>query len=178
VHYWTVSQHSAEEPLPTPTEADMTSNLLIEKLAKADRERLAPHMLVFDLKAGDIIHKAGEDVVDTWFPCGAAVAGYCVTTNEGADSVEVAVIGREGALGGIVSNGRLPAFATSLVRLPGRFIRIKTASLEAAKRESLTLRHWFSRYSDCLLAQVFQTSACNATHTISQRTAKWLLAAA
>jgi CRP-like cAMP-binding protein len=28
------------------------------------------------------------------------------------------------------------------------------------------------------MAQVFQTAACNATHTITQRTAKWLLAAA
>jgi hypothetical protein len=32
----------------------------------------------------------------------------------------------------------------------------------------------FSRYSDCLLAQIFQTAACNAIHTIIQRT--WLLA--
>jgi Mn-dependent DtxR family transcriptional regulator len=27
-----------------------------------------------------------------------------------------------------------------------------------------------------LLAQIFQTAACNASHTIVQRTAKWLLA--
>ena len=63
------------------------------------------------------------------------------------------------------------------MRFGGRFIRIKTAALEQAKLESITLRHWFARYSDCLLAQVFQTAACNATHTILQRTAKWLLAA-
>jgi CRP-like cAMP-binding protein len=63
------------------------------------------------------------------------------------------------------------------VRFDGRFLRIKTAALEQGKLESITLRHWFARYSDCLLAQVFQTSACNATHTILQRTAKWLLAA-
>ena len=56
-------------------------------------------------------------------------------------------------------------------------MRVKTSALEQAKLDSLTLRHWFSRYSDCLLAQVFQTAACNATHSISQRTAKWLLAA-
>ncbi len=156
----------------------MSDNLLIGKLSEADRKRLAPHMLLLELKSGETIHKAGDDVVDTWFPCGAAMAGFCVQTNGGADSVEVAVVGREGALGGIVSNGRLPAFATSQVRFGGKFIRIKTAALERAKLDSITLRHWFSRYSDCLLAQVFQTSACNATHTISQRTAKWLLAAA
>jgi hypothetical protein len=170
-HFW-------ERSLKVATEADLAANLLLGKLNEADRNRLAPHMAVFDLKSGDSIHHAGEDVVETWFPCGAAMAVFCVETNNGTDTVEVAVVGREGALGGIVSNGHLPAFASSQVRFGGRFLRIKTAALEQAKLDSITLRHWFSRYSDCLLAQVFQTAACNATHTIAQRAAKWLLAAA
>ena len=163
--------------MTTPTEADLVGSLLLAKLTEEDRARLALHMAVFDLESGDTIHKAGVDVVDTWFPCGAALAAFCVDTNDGASTVEVAVVGREGALGGIVSNGRLPAFATWEVRFGGRFLRIKTSALEQAKLESISLRHWFSRYADCLLAQVFQTAACNATHTILQRTAKWLLAA-
>ena len=79
-------------------------------------------------------------------------------------------------MGGIVSNGNVPAFATCHVQASGKFLRIKTAALEQCKLNSLSLRHWFSRYADCLLAQIFQTAACNATHTIVQRTAKWLLA--
>jgi CRP-like cAMP-binding protein len=54
--------------------------------------------------------------------------------------------------------------------------RSKTASLEQCKLDSISLRHWFSRYSDCLLVQLLQIAACNGTHTIEQRTAKWLLA--
>ena len=71
------------------------------------------------------------------------MAAFCVSTNSGANRVEVAVVGREGAVGGIVSNGRLPAYATAEVRCAGRFLRIKTAALELAKTESLTLRHRF-----------------------------------
>ena len=82
----------------------------------------------------------------------------------------------EGAVGGIVSNGHVPAYATAQVRFGGRFLRVKTTAIEQAKLESVAIRHWFSRYADCLLAQVFQTAACNATHTITQRVAKWLLA--
>lgn len=134
-------------------------------------------MLAFDLKPMDILQAAGDEVVDTWFPCRASMAAFCVGANHNADAVEVALVGREGAIGGIVSNGRVPAYATAQVRFGGRFLRIKTTALEQAKVESITLRHWFSRYSDCLLAQVFQTAACNATHTIRQRAAKWLLAA-
>lgn len=163
--------------MTAPTLDDLSHNALLATLSEADRKRLSPHMLVFDLSRGDVLQHAGDEVVDTWFPCGPAMAAFCVSTNESQSAIEVALVGREGAIGGIVSNGHVPAYATAQVRFSGRFLRIKTAALEQAKLDSISLRHWFSRYSDCLLAQVFQTAACNATHTITQRAAKWLLAA-
>jgi hypothetical protein len=161
----------------SPTVTEMLDNELLAKLNDDDRRRLAVHIMVFELSPQDILQPAGEDVVDTWFPCGPSLASYQLWTEDGSGAVEVALIGREGAIGGIVSNGSLPAYANAVVRIGGPFFRVKTAALEQAKLESITLRHWFARYSDCLIAQVFQTSACNATHTIMQRSAKWLLAA-
>lgn len=163
--------------MTAPTLDDLSENALLATLTDADRKRLAPHMLVVDLKNGSVLQEAGEEVIHTWFPCGSAMAAFCIGTNENTTAVEVALVGREGAIGGIVSNGHVPAYATAQVRFGGRFLRIKTSALEQAKLDSISLRHWFSRYSDCLLAQVFQTAACNATHTITQRAAKWLLAA-
>jgi hypothetical protein len=159
------------------TPEDMAANHLLAILMEHDLGRLAPHLHAFEFEGGHVLQQAGEPVVNTWFPCGQALASFCVTAASG-DNVEVAIIGCEGAIGGIVSNGEMPAYATALVRSKGLFIRIKTTALEQAKIDSVTLRHWFSRYSDCLLAQVFQTAACNARHSITQRTCKWLLAAA
>jgi hypothetical protein len=161
--------------MPTPNE--LLENELLAKLSEKDRQRLAAHMMLFELGRKHILQPAGEDVVDTWFPCGSSLASFQLWSEDGAIAVEVALVGREGAIGGIVSNGSLPAYANAVVRVGGPFLRLKTAALEQAKLDSLSLRHWFSRYSDCLIAQVFQTSACNATHTITQRAAKWLLAA-
>ena len=47
------------------------------------------------------------------------------------------------------------------------------------KREtkSPTLHNVFARYADCMLAQMFQSTACNAIHSIEQRTAKWIISA-
>lgn len=162
--------------MTTPSKQDLTQNGLLSVLIDEDREKLAAQMTAIEMPAGRILHRAGDDVVDTWFPLGAASAAFCLE-GENGESVDVALIGREGAVGGIVSNGQLPAYSTAIVRFAGRFVRIKTSALEEAKIGSLALRHWFSRYSDCLLAQVFQAAACNATHTIRQRTAKLLLAA-
>ncbi len=90
--------------------------------------------------------------------------------------MEAALIGREGAIGGVVSEGRLPAYARAEVQSAGLFLRVPSKELERAKRESPAIRGLFSRYADCVLAQVFQSVACNAVHTVEQRTAKWLLA--
>lgn len=156
---------------------ELVTNRLLGVLREPDRIRLASQMYGFDLQAGFILQAAGEIVEHTWFPCGAAIASFCIESDAG-ECVEVAMVGREGAVGGIVSNGDTPAFATAKVRASGRFLRIRTTALEAAKLDSIALRHWFARYSDCLLALVFQTAACNARHSILQRASRWMLAAA
>ena len=45
------------------------------------------------------------------------------------------------------------------------------------KQKSRTLSNMFARYADCMLAQIFQSTACNAIHSIEQRTAKWIISA-
>ncbi|MDV6331821.1 Crp/Fnr family transcriptional regulator [Asticcacaulis sp. 201] len=161
--------------MTTATPDQLRQNALLSILHDEDRFHLEPHIVAVYKTAGDVLLEAGDDVIDTWFPCGGALAAFCLTTQDGV-SVDVGFVGREGAIGGIVSNGHVPAYSTAVVRVPGLFLRIKTSALEQAKQESLALRHWFARYSDCLLAQVFQTAACNATHTIRQRLAKLILA--
>jgi hypothetical protein len=162
--------------MTAPNLEGLLENALLAKLREGDRQRLAPHMTIVDLKPKAVLQRAGEEVVETWFPCGPGLAAFSVGIDDDNSSIDVALVGREGAVGGIVSNGNVPAYATCQVRAGGRFLRIKTAALEQCKLDSITLRHWFSRYSDCLLAQMFQTAACNATHTVVERTAKWLLA--
>jgi hypothetical protein len=163
--------------MTVPSPAEMIENELLAKLSASDRQGLSPHMMMFEFQAGDVLQRAGDEVAHTWFPTRSATAAFCVWNEEHGNFVEVATVGREGAIGGIVSNGHVPAFATSIVQFGGHFLRVRTAALEQAKLDSIALRHWFSRYSDCLLAQIFQSTACNATHTIRQRTAKWLLSA-
>jgi CRP-like cAMP-binding protein len=104
------------------------------------------------------------------------MAAFRVVLADGR-TVETALIGREGAIGGIVSEGKLPAYARAIVQFPGRFHRISSGALARLKRASPSLNNLFARYADCLLAQIFQSTACNATHSIEQRTAKWVLAA-
>ena len=86
-----------------------------------------------------------------------------------------ATIGREGAVGGIVSAGHKPAFAQAEVVLPGPALCLDIGRLEDAKERSPALRDLFARYADALLAQMMQTVACNALHPLNARCCRWLL---
>jgi CRP-like cAMP-binding protein len=151
-------------------------NNLLRLLRSSDYALIAPHLKPAELQANEVLYNPGDNIETVYFPCGPSLISLAVVQEDGRD-VETIMIGREGAVGGIVSSGRLPAYCRITARYGGPFVRLRVSYLEAAKGRSLTLRSIFARYADCVLTQAFQSSACNAVHSIEQRTAKWLLAA-
>jgi hypothetical protein len=151
-------------------------NNLLRRLDKADFALLEPHLGSVQASAGDLLYSPGDNVETVHFPCGSSLVSYVVPHEDGRD-VEAILVGREGAVGGIVSQGFLPAYTRIAVKFGGPFTRIPIGRLEAAKTSSFTLRNVFARYADCMLAQMFQSTACNAIHSIEQRTAKWIVSA-
>jgi CRP-like cAMP-binding protein len=93
----------------------------------------------------------------------------------GGRSAEVASVGREGAVGGIVSCGHAPAFSRAEVLMPGPAFKVPMEALEGAKGRSPFITNLFCRFSDYLLSQVMQSVVCNAFHSIPERAARWLL---
>jgi DNA-binding transcriptional regulator YhcF (GntR family) len=151
-------------------------NNLLRRLSAGDFALLAPYLVPEDAAAGDLLYNPGDNVETVHFPCGPSLASYLVPNADGRD-VETILVGREGAVGGIVSEGYLPAYTRIMVKFGGPFVRLKVGKLNSAKSGSATLRNVFARYADCMLAQMFQSTACNAIHSIEQRTAKWIVSA-
>src|SRR3979490_433855 len=156
--------------------SDRPYNNLLGRLSSADFALIAPHLVQQEAKAGDLLYNPGDDAETVHFPCGPSLATFLVPNEDGRD-VETILVGREGAVGGIVSPGYLPAYTRIMVKFGGPFVRLRVAKLEAAKTKSATLRNVFARYADCMLAQIFQATACNAVHSIDQRAAKWIISA-
>lgn len=157
-------------------EVSHLGNNLLKTLRPPDLALVLPAMEEVHLTPRQILYEPGDCVSYVYFPCGPTLLSFIVPLGSGKD-VEVALIGREGAVGGIVSQGRLPAYARTIVQYGGTALRLACLELEKAKVQSPMLRQFFARYADCLMAQIFQCVACNATHSIEQRTAKWILAA-
>lgn len=154
---------------------DLCGNLLLAALRPQDRALIAPHMELRECGRGDVLFEVDQDVTHISFPVGQSVAALVIVLRNGR-SVETAAVGHEGAIGGVVSQGSLPAFGRAVVQIGGPMLRMSASKLQVAKETSRPLRNLFTRYSDCLLAQVLQSVACNASHPIEERCARWLLA--
>jgi hypothetical protein len=155
---------------------DRPYNNLLRRLDREDFALIEAYLSAAKCGANDLLYSPGQNVEIVHFPCGPSLVSYVVPNEDGRD-VETILIGREGAVGGIVSHGYLPAYTRICVKFAGPFVRLPISRLEAAKAKSASLRNIFARYADCMLAQMFQSTACNAIHSIEQRTAKWIISA-
>jgi hypothetical protein len=163
-------------PRPEGASNGRPFNNLLRRLSDADFALIEPCLVSTDAAPNDLLYSPGDDVETVHFPCGPSLVSYMVTNEDGRD-VETILIGREGAVGGIVSQGYLPAYTRITVKFAGPFVRLPVSKLDAAKLKSRTMSNVFARYADCMLAQIFQSTACNAIHSIEQRTAKWIISA-
>jgi len=161
---------------PLTAEDGFADNRLLSTFPPDLRQVVEGGTSLVELELGTTVLRRGVDVDSSLFPFGPTMISLVVDMDDGR-SVEVASIGREGAVGGIVSCGHSPAFCRAEVMVAGPAIRVPMAIVEQAKSSSSHLRNLFCRYSDYLLAQIMQTVACNSFHPIEARAARWLLTA-
>ncbi|QDL95997.1 Crp/Fnr family transcriptional regulator [Rhodopseudomonas palustris] len=159
-----------------PSSSGRPNNNLLRALSAQDYELIRPHVRCETKAAGELLYRPGDHVGSAYFPCGPSLVSYEVTDGDGRN-VETVLVGREGAVGGIVSLGFLPAYCLIVVKFDGPFVRVPIVNIQSAKDRSPSFKNMFARYADCLMAQMFQSTACNAIHSIEQRTAKWIAAA-
>lgn len=155
-------------------DAAFAGNRLLATFSGEARELITPSATMVELVVGDAVLRRGEQVHVSLFPIGETMVSLSVPLS-GGRSVEVASIGREGAIGGIVSCGQAPAFSRAVALVGGPALSVPMPALEAAKNRSAFIANLFCRYSDYLLSQVMQSVACSAFHSISERASRWLL---
>lgn len=153
---------------------NFAGNRLLATMSPSDRALIDSSAELVILEKGTPLFRSGDAVLASYFPAPGTMVSLIVDLADGR-SIEVATIGKEGAVGGIVSCGKPPAFARAEVQIPGAALRVEIKALEAAKARSTHIRDIFCRYADALLAQIMQSVACNAAHPLEARLCRWLL---
>jgi CRP-like cAMP-binding protein len=148
-------------------------NHLLAALPATEYERLVPHLELVALPLGQTLHEPGAHVRHVHFPTTAIVSLLYVM--ESGASAEIAGVGNEGMLGIslFMGGGTTPSSAVVQTaghgyRLPGKVLR------EEFDRDGL-MQRLLLRYTQALLTQMCQTSACNRHHSIEQQLCRWLL---
>ena len=125
----------AETTVSDRTNGARPYNNLLRALRDWDYALIAPNLFAAEQSVHDVIYNPGDDVDVVHFPCGPAMMSFLISGEDGRD-VETVLVGREGAVGGIVSHGRLPAYSRIVVKFGGQFACLPVADLEAAKAKS------------------------------------------
>ena len=157
-----------------PAEQAFAGNRLLSTFEREARRLIEPFGELVELRTGETVLDRGDQPKVSLFPIDSTMISLGIELSSGR-SAEVASIGREGAVGGIVSCGKAPAFSTAEVLMPGPAFSVPMEALEEAKSNSPFVANLFCRFSDYLLAQVMQSAARNAFHSIPERAARWLL---
>jgi CRP-like cAMP-binding protein len=94
---------------------------------------------------------------------------------EDGSSAEVAVFGREGVLGYTTSLVGRTAIGRYVVQIAGTASQVNLDRLSDVASAHPELRDLLLRFAEALLAQTFQSVACNAVHTVEARCCRWIL---
>jgi CRP-like cAMP-binding protein len=150
-----------------------TDNRVLSRLPRTDYERLRPRLEQVRLPRGRVLYEAGETVRHAYFLTGGMVSLLAATADD--ETVQVAMVGSEGAIGlpTLLGAGAMPYRV--VVQLPSTALRIGASALVAEFRCGGRLQGLLLRYLHALIMQITQSALCNHYHTIEERLCRWLL---
>ena len=148
-------------------------NRILATLRREVCERIIPDLRMRTLAVRDVLQARDVALEHVVFPV-LGVASM-ISTGDSGGSVEVATIGCEGMVGLPLLLGGESASAEVFVQVPGEGLFMAAAHFERHIESERTLMRTLLLYTQALLTQVAQCSACNNYHEVAARCARWLL---
>ena len=152
---------------------DPTKNHLLNSLPKAEYERLAAHLELVELKAGETLYESQGKLEHVYFPTTAIVS--LLYEMESGETAAIAVIGSEAILGIALFMGGATTPNHAVVQCGGYAYRLKSELLNKEFNRAGPVLQLLLRYTQALITQIAQTAVCNRHHSIEQQLCRWLL---
>lgn len=152
-----------------------TGNLFLDSLPDAGRKRLYPSLVTVQLKLGQLVYDAHEEMKSVLFPIGSVIS--VVLQMRDGDTAEVGLIGCEGMSGASFALGQSRTNQRSIVQIPDGALSMTADTFRAALDAVPELKAHSLRYTQAVLMMSAQIVACNVLHPVNERCARWLLMA-
>jgi CRP-like cAMP-binding protein len=154
-------------------EVDPRANHLLGRLNDAEFARLASNFEPVHLPRSTELEPANGPVEYVYFPTDGIAS--IVALDEGGDSVDTAMIGREGMTGLSVFLGTGQSPVRTIVQVPMVGVRMRPDALRAELVKGGTLQRLLQRHTQVVMVTMAQLILCNRVHRLDQRAARWLL---
>jgi CRP-like cAMP-binding protein len=155
---------------------DHIRNDVLRSLARSDHNGFASLIKELEpcsMQRGDVLGPARSPAEYVYFVDSGIVS--MVATTKAGQSVEVALVGKEGVAGFADSLGSRPLPYALIVQLPGLAYRAPRQLIREHILSCSTLHALLMAYSQRVMHQLAQSALCNRFHTSVQRLARWLL---
>jgi CRP-like cAMP-binding protein len=139
-----------------------TANLLLSALPAEDCHRLATAMDRVHFSRGQILWEVGEVPRYIYSPASGLTSILAVT--RGGDTVGIAAVGNEGAIGWSLVLPERGSVHQAVVEVPGSAHRIRSDVLRAAFGRTRALRDVLLAHTQLVMAQISQSVVCQRFH--------------
>jgi CRP-like cAMP-binding protein len=164
-----------EEHFLSPVNQKTIRNRILAALPAQEFALVAEGLTRIDLHLGETLHLAGAQIEHIHFPEIGFISAMAVLSD--GSPIEIGLIGAEGAAGVAVLLGAKTSYSETMCQTAGAAHRMSVETLNRTIGDAPHLRDLLLKYIHAFHVQVCQTAACNAHHEVSQRLARWLLAA-
>jgi CRP-like cAMP-binding protein len=153
------------------------TNRLLASLPQVELNTLRPHLTRVRLVAKQVLIERGRPPEHVFF-IDDGLASIVAETAQGEPGVQVAMIGREGMVGGsALLNDKTPACGSGIVQIPGSALRIPIAQLRHCLDDCPVLWGLSMGFVQSLTRQVMNVATRNIRCTLIERYVYWLLMA-
>jgi CRP-like cAMP-binding protein len=149
------------------------ANKLLASLREDAYARLAGKLAPATLEARQVLYRPNESIGEVYFPESCAIC--LMTVMQNGDTLETATVGREGASWISASIGAPSMPCETIVAIGGRALVLKIDDLDREMQENEHFRDLLTQYSHALLIHSMRMTGCTGLHSLSQRTARWIL---
>lgn len=157
----------------SPSFPEPRRNRLLAGLPGNELKALSGQLEPVEISPRQVVIDAGDAIPFVYFPLTGAFSLVQVLAED--DTVEVAMVGREGMVGVPVFLGAETFPARVVCQVPSQSLRLPASVLPSVAERSTRLHEMLARYTNALLFQIARGSACNRMHTLHQRAARWIL---
>jgi CRP-like cAMP-binding protein len=126
-----------------------------------------------ELEFGDVLYQPGDATGHVYFPNDSMLS--LLVAVEGNGALEVGMVGKEGMVGIPLALGRPNSPVRVLVQGGGSAMRMSGTRLARELKKNGGLKQQLDRCIYTSMMTAMQIAACNQSHVLAQRLARWLL---